>query len=137
MCRAIDSPGASYSPLFLRLRTHTRYARTPRHVYATLEGGVRRRLNHPLRYTPSTSSPRILIELSPLLMRLRSVSVESLASELQSSARQCVCVVRACDRTRGCVRDAPYLFTHTVEYITVTTIRRAEDSVSLREKKRV
>lgn len=44
----------------------------------------------PLQHRPP---PRILIELSPLLMRLRSVSVESLASELRASASVCV---RAC-----------------------------------------
>lgn len=108
-CRAIDSPGTSYSPLphvyaLTHVCTHGRtHARTRLytqvHANTTMTTMQRCRASSFVRTAlllaiPALRSPpRILIELSPLLMRLRSVSVESLASELRASASVCA---RAC-----------------------------------------
>lgn len=99
----------SYSPLSVYALKHAHVH--ARNTYTTLEGGVRRRSNHPsLRYFLTSHSNRIVSIINETALgfsgepRFR-VTVFRLG----------VCV-RACDRTRGCVRDAPYLFTHVLEY---------------------
>lgn len=115
----IDPPAASYSPLlYVYVLTRTRIPSPPRRRHVErVACVVRTFLLLPLllflflRGIPRPPS-RILIELSPLLMRLRSVSVEPRfrVTGFRVGVRPCVY------RTRGCVRDAPYLFTHVVEY---------------------
>ena len=103
-CRAIDSPGTSYSPLlYVYALTHARTHTTGTYMQTRRRRRRRRQRRRCKRWRASTFEPpfsslrhrppRILIELSLLLMRLRLVSVESLASELRASASVCV---RAC-----------------------------------------
>lgn len=129
---AIDSPATSYSP-FLYVYALTRTSPPPRRhaetcvvrtlllllLFLLLSLLSLLLLFLLLRATPRPPS-RILIELSPLLMRLRSVSVEPRfrVTDFRVGVRPCVY------RTRGCVRDAPYLFTHVVEYNCAHDTRR-------------
>lgn len=128
-CRAIDSPGTSYSPFptfthsythararartHARAPTHTRRARTRKHDDDDAKVAcvvVRTAL---LLATPAPSSSshsnRIVSIINETALGF-SGEPRFRVTGFRVSVRPCVY------RTRGCVRDAPYLFTHAVEY---------------------
>lgn len=131
-CRAIDSPGTSYSPFPTFTHSHT-YARAHARTHTTgmytrsqrrrCKGGVRRRSNRPP--PRSTPAPSLSSSHSNRIVSIINETALGFSGEPRFRVTGFRISVRPCVyRTRGCVRDAPYLFTHAVEY----NCHRAEES---------